>query len=83
MARLFAIADLHLSASGAKPMDIFGDHWKDHPAKIAASWTAEVRDEDLVLIVGHLVGPQARRGGARLDVPRTPPRQETDDQRQP
>ena len=35
MGRLFAIADLHLSSSGAKPMDIFGASWKDHAGRMA------------------------------------------------
>jgi predicted phosphohydrolase len=54
MARLFAIADLHLSASGAKPMDVFGAVWKDHPSRIAAAWDATVAEEDAVLLPGDL-----------------------------
>ena len=33
--RLFAIGDLHLPGGDEKPMDVFGDHWEDHFAKIA------------------------------------------------
>ena len=54
MARLFAIADLHLSASGAKPMDVFGALWKDHPARMAAAWDAAVAPGDAVLLPGDL-----------------------------
>jgi len=54
MARLFAIADLHLSSSGAKPMDVFGALWKDHPQKIAAAWDAAVAPDDAVLLPGDL-----------------------------
>jgi uncharacterized protein len=54
MARLFAIADLHLSASGAKPMDIFGAQWKDHSSRIAAAWDAAVAPDDAVLLPGDL-----------------------------
>jgi hypothetical protein len=54
MARLFAIADLHLSASGAKPMDVFGALWKDHPQRIAAAWDAVVAPGDTVLLPGDL-----------------------------
>lgn len=54
MARLFAIADLHLSASGAKPMDVFGPLWKDHPQRIAAAWDAAVAPGDTVLLPGDL-----------------------------
>ena len=54
MARLFAIADLHLSSSGAKPMDVFGAHWQDHAARIAAAWDAAVAPGDAVLLPGDL-----------------------------
>lgn len=54
MSRLFAIADLHLSASGAKPMDVFGDVWKDHPLKMAVAWDAAVAPGDTVLIPGDI-----------------------------
>src|SRR5262245_42921200 len=52
--RLFAIADLHLSSSGAKPMDIFGPEWVDHPARMAAAWDASVTEDDFVLLPGDL-----------------------------
>ena len=35
---LFAIADLHFAFSVDKPMDIFGENWKNHSEKIIASW---------------------------------------------
>ena len=35
---LFAIGDLHLPGGEEKPMDIFGDHWENHFAHIAADW---------------------------------------------
>ncbi len=54
MTRLFAIADLHLSESGAKPMDVFGDAWKDHAARIAAAWDERVAPSDVVLLPGDL-----------------------------
>jgi predicted phosphohydrolase len=54
MRRIFAIADLHLSTSGAKPMDIFGPEWVDHPARMAAAWDATVTAEDVVLLPGDL-----------------------------
>ncbi len=50
---VFAIADLHLPAR-QKPMDIFGDHWKDHFQRISADWRARVKPEDLVLLPGDL-----------------------------
>lgn len=51
---LFAIADLHLSQSGAKPMHIFGDHWADHAERMASAWDREVGPTDLVLCPGDI-----------------------------
>jgi len=50
--RLFAIADLHLGFSTGKWMDRFGDHWNEHPEKIAAAWRDRVSNEDIVLLPG-------------------------------
>ena len=52
--RWFALADLHLSLSGAKPMDVFGPLWHDHAARMAAAWDAAVREDDVVLLGGDL-----------------------------
>jgi predicted phosphohydrolase len=52
--RLFALADLHLSLSGAKPMDIFGEAWLEHAARMAAAWDRLVAAEDAVLLPGDL-----------------------------
>jgi len=54
MARIFALADLHLSSSGEKPMEIFGELWKDHPARMAAAWDQRVGSDDVVLLPGDL-----------------------------
>jgi predicted phosphohydrolase len=54
VSRLFAIADLHLSSSGEKPMDVFGPQWIDHAARMAAAWDATVGDRDAVLLPGDL-----------------------------
>lgn len=48
---VFAIADLHLPAQ-QKPMDIFGDHWKDHFQHVRQDWIERVRQDDLVLLPG-------------------------------
>ena len=38
---LYAIGDLHLSLSSNKPMEIFGDGWRDYVARIReAMWTS-------------------------------------------
>ena len=49
---LFAIADLHLSFGVSKPMDLFGEHWENHPAKIEENWRAKVGPEDTVILPG-------------------------------
>jgi len=54
MARLFALADLHLSGAGHKPMDVFGDLWRDHSRRMAEAWDAAVAREDTVLLAGDL-----------------------------
>ncbi len=54
MGRLFALADLHLSLSGAKPMDVFGEVWRDHPTRMAAAWDRTVCAADTVLLPGDL-----------------------------
>ena len=48
---VYAIADLHLPAR-QKPMDVFGDHWKDHFPRIRADWLERVGPEDVVLLPG-------------------------------
>lgn len=54
MGRLFALADLHLSLCGLKPMDVFGEIWRDHPARMAEAWDRRVAADDTVLLAGDL-----------------------------
>lgn len=54
MARLFALADLHLSLGTDKPMDRFGELWRDHPRRMAEAWDDLVSAEDTVLLPGDL-----------------------------
>lgn len=49
---LYAIGDLHFSTSVQKPMNIFGDKWYKHEEKIINSWKNNVKDEDVVLVLG-------------------------------
>ena len=50
---VYAIADLHLPAK-QKPMDVFGEHWRDHFQRIREDWLARVAAEDLVLLPGDI-----------------------------
>lgn len=52
--RIYAIADLHLSLVSEKPMDVFGEAWRDHADKIDRNWREVVRENDLVLIPGDI-----------------------------
>ena len=52
--KVFAISDLHLSLSGEKPMDVFGDKWGGYLEKIENDWNARVSDDDVVLISGDI-----------------------------
>jgi len=54
MRRIYALADTHLSFAKPKPMDIFGEHWRDHPAKIAQACRLVVAPGDLLLMPGDL-----------------------------
>ena len=51
---LYAIGDLHLPGGQEKPMDIFGDHWEDHFARISQDWRRRVKETDTVLIPGDI-----------------------------
>ena len=50
---LFAIADLHLSMSVNKPMNIFGG-WDNHVEKLSENWDKTVSDGDTVVIPGDI-----------------------------
>jgi predicted phosphohydrolase len=52
MPAIWALSDLHLSTSGAKPMDVFGGHWDNHAARMAEAWDRLVADDDIVLSPG-------------------------------
>lgn len=53
---IFAIGDPHLSFSPEvdKPMDVFGNEWKDHGDKIKKSWLENVSKQDTVVIAGDI-----------------------------
>lgn len=51
--KIWAISDLHLYFSvPEKKMTVFGDHWYNHPYKIANDWEKKVSDRDIVLLSG-------------------------------
>lgn len=52
--RIYAISDLHLSFGTNKPMDVFGQHWDNHPQRLRQAWTHLVGKEDVVLIPGDI-----------------------------
>ena len=50
--KIYAIGDLHLSGKPpSKPMEIFGKHWADHAAKVAANWHQLISSDDTVIIL--------------------------------
>ena len=49
---IYTIGDLHLAFKENKPMDIFGENWKNHEKKIKQSWVKQVTNDDLVVLPG-------------------------------
>jgi hypothetical protein len=52
--RIWALGDTHLSFGNPKPMDVFGELWRDHPRRIAEAWDERVAPDDVVLVVGDI-----------------------------
>lgn len=50
--RIWMLSDLHLSLASDKPMDVFGDHWREHHVRIAEAWDDLVAADDIVLSPG-------------------------------
>jgi predicted phosphohydrolase len=50
---LYAIGDLHLSLGTDKPMDVFGDAWKNYTQKIEKGFSI-LTDDDLCVICGDI-----------------------------
>ena len=47
---IYAIGDLHLSGEPAsKPMEVFGEHWRNHKEKVAANWQNTVTASSKVM----------------------------------
>jgi len=51
---IFVIADLHLSLSVDKPMDIYGGQWVNHAERIKKNWMKLIKEEDTVIIPGDI-----------------------------
>ena len=51
---IFAIADLHLSLSVDKPMDVFGPGWQNYVERLDKAWRSKIGPEDTVLIPGDI-----------------------------
>ncbi len=49
---LYVMADLHLSFSTDKPMDVFGDRWEGYVNKIKENWP--LTEEDVIVIPGDI-----------------------------
>ncbi len=52
MPSIWTLSDLHLSTSGAKPMDKFGFQWEGHDRRMAEAWDRLVAPDDIVLTPG-------------------------------
>ena len=52
--QIYAIADLHLSLTAEKPMDVFGEAWRGHAEKLERNWRERVQQDDLVLVPGDI-----------------------------
>ena len=49
---IYVIADLHLSFTQNKPMNIFGDNWTNHEEKIKQNSLEKVKPDDTVILPG-------------------------------
>lgn len=49
---IYAIGDLHLSFQTHKPMDIFGDQWKNYLEKLEKNWKEKISEDDLIILLG-------------------------------
>lgn len=54
MTNVWAISDLHLSFARPDRRDRYAARWRDHAARIEASWREAVRPGDLVLLPGDV-----------------------------
>ena len=48
---LYVIGDLHLSLSGEKPMDVFGEKWANHTGRLREAFS-RLHDDDVTVLAG-------------------------------
>ncbi len=63
--KLYTIGDLHLSMTGEKPMDCFGETWRDHPRRLEEGFR-KVGEDDVTVLCGDLSWAMSLEG-ARED----------------
>ena len=51
---VYCIADTHFSLAVPKPMDVFGNRWRDYHAKLTEGWNAVVGENDTVIVPGDI-----------------------------
>ena len=49
---LFSISDLHLSFGTDKPMDVFGERWKNYEKRLMENWNNAVSADDVIIVNG-------------------------------
>lgn len=52
--KLWGLSDLHLSFAFPKPMDVFGERWRNHGERLGEAWRARVSPDDVVCLPGDL-----------------------------
>lgn len=53
--KLFAFSDFHLSGDPpTKPMEIFGENWRNHREKIFRAWEETISEDDVCILAGDL-----------------------------
>lgn len=51
---LYGISDLHLALSVDKPMDVFGNGWKNYMERLKSNWESTVKPGDTVIVPGDI-----------------------------
>lgn len=51
---VYCIADTHLSLAVPKPMDVFGNRWRDYVTKLKSRWNSVVSESDTVIVPGDI-----------------------------